>query len=97
MTLSWKHVVLVGIVVGGVVTLALFEKDTTAYIGLAIAILLGVGVIHQQGEIKNATNGIQSRMLSLMETMADRLATQQPPPLALSDAPVAEGTARETR
>lgn len=95
MNLTWKAVVLVTTVVAGVVVLALFEKDTTAYIGLAIAILLGVGVIHQQGEIKNATNGIQERLLKLMESMTERLAAQQPPALPPSDATVIEGTSTD--
>lgn len=78
MKLSWQHVAVIALIVAGVVTLAAFGLDTTAFIGLAIAILLGVGLI-QQGEIKNAANGSTSRIVSLMETMATHLAQVRPP------------------
>lgn len=78
MKLSWQHVVVIGFVVIGMVTLAILDRDPTAFIGLAIAILVGVGLI-QQGEIKNAANGTSSRMLSLMESMTQALAKATPP------------------
>jgi hypothetical protein len=76
--LTWQHVAVIGLVVTGVIVLAALGRDTTAFIGLAIAILLGVGLV-QQGEIKNATNGNTSRLVSLMETMANHLAKAAPP------------------
>lgn len=77
MKLTWQHVTVIGFMVIGVVTLAILDRDPTAFIGLAIAILVGVGLI-QQGEIKNAANGTSSRMLSLMETMTQHLANPTP-------------------
>ena len=79
MKLLWQHVVVIGLIVAGVVVLAVIQPEqVTAFVGLAVAILIGIGLI-QQGEIKNATNGSTSRLISLMELMANHLA-QSPPP-----------------
>ena len=87
MKLDWPHVVIVIIVVAGMVTLAALGRDTTAFIGLAIAILLGAGLV-QQGEIKNAANGTSARMVALMETMTKMLAQTTPmPPSSLPSVP----------
>jgi len=75
--LSWQHVTVVGLVVAGVIVLAVLGRDTSAFIGLAVAILLGVGLV-QQGEIKNAANGNTSRLVSLMEIMTNHLANAGP-------------------
>lgn len=83
MRFGWPHVVLVAVLVAGIVILSVFDKDTGPYIALASAVLLGAGItagIHQQGEIKQATNGTNARLLNLMETMAKQLALMTPPP-----------------
>lgn len=80
MKLTWPHVAVIGMIVTGVVILAILQPEqVTAFIGLAIAILLGVGLV-QQGEIKNAANGNTSRLVSLMETMTGHLAQSATPP-----------------
>lgn len=83
MKFGWPHVALVAVLVFGIVILSVFDKDTAPYIALASAILLGAGLtagIHQQGEIKQATNGNSMRLIALLESMSKQLATMSPPP-----------------
>jgi hypothetical protein len=61
------------------VVLGVQDKETAAYLGLAVAILVGLGVIHNQGKIESATNGNQSRLIGLMEAMMVQL--RQLPPI----------------
>lgn len=77
--ITWPLAVVVVALVAGVVILGVLDKDTAAYLGLAVTILVGLGVIHGQGEIKSATNGNLSRLTSLLETMMVQL--RQLPPL----------------
>lgn len=92
MKLTWPHVAVIGMIVTGVVILAVLQPEqVTAFIGLAIAILLGVGLV-QQGEIKNAANGNTSRLVSLMETMTGHLAQSGPTtPTPLPDPVASQG------
>jgi len=95
MKLNWPHVALVTVLVAGMVVLSVFDKDTTAYIALASAVLLGAGItagIHQQGEIKQATNGNSAALVELVAEMTRLLAAMTPPaqppaqPVAVPDA-----------
>lgn len=90
MKLGWPHVFLASVLVTGVTILSYFGKDTAPLIALASAILLGAGIgagIHQQGEIKQATNGNTIRLMSLVESMSKQLALMSPPAPPLGDDP----------
>lgn len=89
MKITWQHVAIVGIVVAGVVALGLTGRDTAALIGLAGAVLAGLGIVAgQQGEIKTATNGNLARLVALVE--ATMLQLRQMPPPPTPSAPVPE-------
>ena len=78
--ITWPLAVVVVALVAGVVVLGVLDKDTAAYLGLAVTILVGLGVIHGQAEIKSATNGNLSRLTSLLETMMVQLQQSSPMP-----------------
>lgn len=77
--ITWPIAIVIVALVGGLVVLAVLDVDTGLYLALAVAILVGLGIIHSQGEIKSGTNGNMSRLISLVETMASQL--RQLPPL----------------
>lgn len=78
--ITWPQVAVVGIIVAGVVTLAVLGRDSTALYALGGLILAGIGLIagNQQG-VKDNTNGNMTRLLAMVEKMADQLAIAPPP------------------
>lgn len=81
MKLTWPHVVVVGLILGAIVLLAAFDRDTTALVGLGTLLLAGLGLVAgQQLGIKDQTNGNVSELLRLVREMAVRLAEAPPPP-----------------
>lgn len=79
MRLTWPHVAVIGMILAGVVTLGAMGRDATALIGLALALLIGLGLVAgQQQGIKDATNGNMARLVSLVEAMAKQLREMPP-------------------
>jgi hypothetical protein len=78
--ITWPQVAVIFIVVAGVVTLAALGRDTTVLVALGGLVLTGIGLIagSQQG-IKDNTNGNMTRLLSMVESMANQLALAPPP------------------
>ena len=72
MKLTNQAVAIVGFIVGGVVLLAAFDKETTGLFGLAVGILLPLG-LYQQGEIKNAANGTTAQLVSMVRMTSEHL------------------------
>lgn len=86
MKLSWQHVAVILGILAAVTAVVWRGNDPTPIIGLALAILIGIGLV-QQGEIKAAANGSMSRLISLMETMAEQLRHLPPPPTPRTEEP----------
>lgn len=79
--ITWPIAVVIVTLIGGLVVLAVLGVETAAYLGLTLAILVGLGIIHNQGEIKNATNGNTARLIGLLEMMVQlRQSAPLPPP-----------------
>lgn len=77
--ITWPLAVVITVLIAGVVVLGVMDKDTAAYLGLAVTILVGLGVIHGQAKIESATNGNLSRLTGLLEAMMVQL--RQLPPI----------------
>lgn len=95
MKLSWQHVILVLIIVAGMLGMAKIDPaHTDAFILFGLGVLAAVGLVHtgnQLGEIKNATNGTNSRVISLLERQSEQMAklstsVATPPPAVDSSA-----------
>jgi arginine exporter protein ArgO len=84
--LSWKHVIVVVAFLGAVVALQLAHADTSTVVVIGLAILGGVGLVATQNarqsettqQVKEQTNGTQTRMLEMLHAMAQQLAGMQP-------------------
>jgi hypothetical protein len=90
MRLSWQHVVVIALVLAGVVTLAALGRDTTALTGLGVMLLVGLGLMAgQQQQIKEQTNGTQTKLLQMVEELAKRQMSEPRPtdPPAETDKP----------
>lgn len=81
MKVSWQHVAIVGLILGSIVALGAFGRDTTALLALGTLLLAGVGLTLGQGVgIKEQTNGNTSKLLEMVEKQGQLLAAMQPPP-----------------
>lgn len=78
MKLSWQHVALVAIIVGGMLAMAKIDPNhTDTFILFGLGVLAAVGLARtgsQLGEIRNATNGTNSRVISLLERQSEQIA-----------------------
>lgn len=78
MRLTWQHIALVAIIVGGMLGMAKIDPGhTDTFILFGLGVLAAVGLVHtgnQLGEIKNATNGTNSRVISLLERQSEQMA-----------------------
>lgn len=81
MKLTTQHVVVIGMVLAAIVALSIAGRDTSAIVGLGVAILAGLGlVVGQQLGIGGQVNGRFSTMLSMIEKQGHMLAAMQPTP-----------------
>lgn len=77
---GWQLVVIIGLVLAAIVTLSALGQDTAALIGLGTLLFAGLGLIAgQQNAIKDQTNGNTTKLLSMVEQLAHRLADATPP------------------
>lgn len=79
MKLTWPHVVVIGLVLAAVVTLAALGQDTSALVGLGTLLLAGIGLIAgQQQGIREQTNGNTSELLRMVRDLANKVADMTP-------------------
>lgn len=74
---TWPQVVIALGAITAVVVLALAHVDTTALIGLIIALLLG-GVFSTVVQVKDQTNGNHTALVDTLRRQSDQLARAYP-------------------
>jgi len=85
--LTWKHVAIILGFFATIAALTMTGNDAGAFIAVGTAILVGIGIVavktteatQQTAAVRDQTNGNMTRMLQILEGMANKMAEMQPP------------------
>lgn len=99
--LTWKHVIIAVAFLGCVTAVVVAKIDSGPVVLVGMAILAGIGWVGTKATeakaetsvVREQTNGNTTKMLSMLESMANQMATMQPGPAtpdALEEKPSSE-------